>query len=88
MAGKGNKNGKVPASSLKEAVMMLRQEIGVLNREEVPAGWYTVEELSREFDWTIEGMRRRLRSMGLPMKVFKMRINNCVYGVQFFYVEG
>jgi len=82
MARKGNPSGKVPASSLEQAVELLVSQLGV---EEVPPGWFASIDIADRLGEGRETVRKRLLNNGLQSRVFRVfRDGKIKYMVHFF----
>ena len=84
MARKGNSSGKVPASSLEQAVELLVSQLGV---EEVPPGWFASIDIADRLGESRESVRKRLSNRGLQSRVFRVVCDGRIKNMVHFFID-
>lgn len=84
MARKGNSSGKIPASSIEQAVELLVSQLGV---EEVPPGWFASIDIAERLGKSSESVRKRLSNNGLQSRVFRVFRDGKIKNIVHFLIE-
>ena len=83
MAGKRNKIGEVPTSSLSRAVAALVAELA---EEKVPRGWVPFQDLVIQTKCPAETLKRILKGKNTPKQHFRIRYNNMLRKIVHYYI--